>query len=1334
MANRQERYAAIKAAGTPYDADIQRAAEANGVNYDFLHKQLWFESEFNPKAKSPTGPRGIGQFTTATGNAYGLVTDEDFNDPVKSIDASARHMKDILATTNGDYLKAALAYNQGGGRLGRPQLAAFDQGDTTQITPEGMLYMQNLSDVAGESPFSTLLGQRGNVTNPGITPKSDAVEFDRAMQGITADIKTVRGATPELGNMNVKGEQKDIYRQNFAEAEFDVKGAPKGWFEGTGKVVESELATGTLGQLFRNVKMSTFDPMEGYDAPDTSAWGEAEFKQMRDAGVSPQFYPFIFDNTRGNKNRIGDAIVLAKQNMAYQKQSLAQSTSAQVVGGFVGAGVDPFTYMPIPGATGATLFSKTVAGASGAGIAAMASEGLREASTGIEAHYGTALVGGALIGGGLTALTSAMSKAAPGVAPRLDMWDGDLEAILARHGEAALPNDFHAAAMRLEARETARQGNFEDPSRMHWQPHEQVEEFAGVRFTRVPGEEGAVRLQDGSVLSAGNPLNPLTIEAFQGAERAAQGLSMGGFTEIGYTLTRSANEEVRGIGAQLFRSTTGMESGSHGKFGATASDIVERQMAQDHVSYNNIVSNLHEAIKDPRYAAMPGGREVQMESAYRRVTEALEDRTGAKKAQLSSSERALMDSVDAHYSRKLDALQNPAQFGNHRATSVLGATRHEGAYVPNVYDDAVKNMWIQRMGGKENFQEAIIQSWLASYASRAHVKARVDRMIAESNPGVTMSPADIQRAVEDYARNKAYGISHTQDFNRSHLVDDQVNGLVGAENNNFLEGRHLFDSDMKIPLQGGAEFSVNDLRSFDLTSITPGYDRRVNGDIGIMGATGQSTEALKDRITAMGVGNENRKEYKALQDAVKLLTGRARRDPDGVMATIARSLTDMSFLAKNAYMGIQGITETAALVTKGHTAMLLKGVPFLNQMMTVGSKATPEFLADMHGLVFGRELDNLIRPKRADIVMRLRDHADASPAMAQAVGSLKWATGEMAARWPLTRFLTESSNYIADAGRQGVLKELVDMAHGTPSKMGKKLFDQTRLKSMSLTQDQYEGMLDLVRSATTVKNGKVEITDRAAFQSDPRSMDIWRLGDKIADETILRPHKLSSQDTEAYGAGVKMAMQFKNFTMRSMNARAIRAYHDHTKNGRTADSVMQAIISTGMAGAMFTAMAYVRSTGMPDKDRDAYLKQAVNPTMFAYSALSRGSHIGAPLGLANMVMAPLGLDQARMVRTSITPRPKAQKEKGAIQYGASKDDRVQDFMSGVLDQVPAASWALGAGQAVHSAVGAAATTDRAGDQAYMNSFYNGLRGVIPNDPASQYLFMKIMESEGIQAR
>jgi len=54
----------------------------------------------------------------------------------------------------------------------------------------------------------------------------------------------------------------------------------------------------------------------------------------------------------------------------------------------------------------------------------------------------------------------------------------------------------------------------------------------------------------------------------------------------------------------------------------------------------------------------------------------------------------------------------------------------------------------------------------------------------------------------------------------------------------------------------------------------------------------------------------------------------------------------MSFFAKNAYMGVQSITEVAAMVTKGHTRMLLKGVPILKDMTAWGSKIKANDLAD----------------------------------------------------------------------------------------------------------------------------------------------------------------------------------------------------------------------------------------------------------------------------------------------------------------------------------------------------------------------------------------------------
>lgn len=130
----------------PYVDAINKAAAKYGIDPAFLTKLLETESSFNPNAESPTGPRGIAQFTKQTGAKYGLVKDEDFFNPVKSINAAAAHISDLLKTNNQDYVKTALAYNQGEGTLGKPQLEAYDKNDYALISKEGQKYIQNFRD------------------------------------------------------------------------------------------------------------------------------------------------------------------------------------------------------------------------------------------------------------------------------------------------------------------------------------------------------------------------------------------------------------------------------------------------------------------------------------------------------------------------------------------------------------------------------------------------------------------------------------------------------------------------------------------------------------------------------------------------------------------------------------------------------------------------------------------------------------------------------------------------------------------------------------------------------------------------------------------------------------------------------------------------------------------------------------------------------------------------------------------------------------------------------------------------------------------------------------
>ena len=95
-----------------YDTIIEQAAKLNNLPPDLFRKQLWQESKFDPNATSKVGAKGIAQFMSKTGKAYGLVTEDDFRDPIKSINASAKYMKDLMETY-GDWNTALVAYNGG---------------------------------------------------------------------------------------------------------------------------------------------------------------------------------------------------------------------------------------------------------------------------------------------------------------------------------------------------------------------------------------------------------------------------------------------------------------------------------------------------------------------------------------------------------------------------------------------------------------------------------------------------------------------------------------------------------------------------------------------------------------------------------------------------------------------------------------------------------------------------------------------------------------------------------------------------------------------------------------------------------------------------------------------------------------------------------------------------------------------------------------------------------------------------------------------------------------------------------------------------------------------
>ncbi|QHI00739.1 protein inside capsid D [Escherichia phage vB_EcoP_PHB19] len=1303
-----------------YDGLFQKAADANGVSYDLLRKVAWTESRFQPTAKSKTGPLGMMQFTKATAKAMGLrVTDgpdDDRLNPELAINAAAKHLAGLVGKFDGDELKAALAYNQGEGRLGNPQLEAYSKGDFSSISEEGRNYLRNLLDVA-KSPMSGQLEAFG-----GITPKGKGIPADVGLAGIGHKQKATQ-ELPESTSFGVKGIEQEAPAKPFAKDFWETHGETldeynsRSTFFGFKDAAEAELSNSVAGMAFRAGRLDNgFDVFKDTITPtrwNSHIWTPEELEKIRTEVKNPAYINVV---TGGSPENLDELIKLANENFEADLRKSEAGLGAQLSAGIIGAGVDPLSYVPMVGVTGKgfKLINKAlVVGAESAALN-VASEGLRTSVAGGDADYAGAALGGFVFGAGMSAISDAVAAGLKRSKP-----------------EAEFDNEFIGPIMRMEARETARNANSADLSRINTENMKFEGEYKGVPYEELPTEKGAVVLHDGSILSASNPINPKTLKEFSEVdpEKAARGIKLAGFTEIGLKTLGSDDADIRRVAIDLVRSPTGMQSGSSGKYGSTASDIFEKLRGTDQRTYNDLYKAMSDAMKDPEFST--GGAKMSREEARytieRRVALAIEN-PELQKA-LTPNERIVMDIVKRHYDTKRELMENPAVFGNTKAVSIFPESRHKGTYVPHVYDKYAKALKIQRYGA-EGLQEGIARSWVCSYDLRPAVKARIDEALKEMH-GVEEVTHDM---VYKYAMDKAYGISHSDRFTNSSIIEENIEGLVGIENNSFLEARNLFDSDLAITMPDGEQFSVNDLRDFNMFRIMPAYDRRINGDIAIMGSTGKTTKELKDEILALkakaeGDGKKTG-EVHALMDTVKILTGRARRNQDTVWETSLRSINDLGFFAKNAYMGAQNLTEIAGMIATGNVRALGHGIPILRDTLYKSKPVSAKELKELHASLFGKEVDQLIRPQRADIVQRLREATDTGPVVANIVGTLKYSTQELAARSPWTKLLNGTTNYLLDAARQGMLGDVISATlSGKTTRWEKEGF----LRGASVTPEQMKGIKALIKEhMVRGEDGKYTVKDKHAFSMDPRAMDLWRLADKVADEAMLRPHKVSLQDSHAFGALGKMVMQFKSFTIKSLNSKFLRTFYDGYKNNRAIDAALTGIISMGLAGGYYAMAAHVKAYGMTKEKRKEYLERALDPTMIAHASLSRSSQLGAPLAMADLVGGLFGVESSKMARSTILPKDTVSERDPNKPY--TSWEVMGNMGSNILEQMPSAGFVANVGASLLNTAGVVNAPNKATEQDFMTGLMNSTKELVPNDPLTQQLVLKIYEANGVNLR
>ncbi len=111
----------IKTRLPKYLAAFKKAGKKHGIDWRILAAQAYQESHWNPKAKSPTGVRGMMMLTLATAKELGVKNRLNYR---QSIDGGAKYLKNLLKRIPKEvtnpyerYYYALAAYNVGMGHL-----------------------------------------------------------------------------------------------------------------------------------------------------------------------------------------------------------------------------------------------------------------------------------------------------------------------------------------------------------------------------------------------------------------------------------------------------------------------------------------------------------------------------------------------------------------------------------------------------------------------------------------------------------------------------------------------------------------------------------------------------------------------------------------------------------------------------------------------------------------------------------------------------------------------------------------------------------------------------------------------------------------------------------------------------------------------------------------------------------------------------------------------------------------------------------------------------------------------------------------------------------------
>lgn len=401
-------------------------------------------------------------------------------------------------------------------------------------------------------------------------------------------------------------------------------------------------------------------------------------------------------------------------------------------------------------------------------------------------------------------------------------------------------------------------------------------------------------------------------------------------------------------------------------------------------------------------------------------------------------------------------------------------------------------------------------------------------------------------------------------------------------------------------------FSMDSLRK-DLLDTTRAYFHTSTGMLATKRVYNRDYEGMKELINDLGnefnIAHSREPGSKAeivdeLNAMLNRAYGRAVSTADyGVADAVTMIGRNLTYGAYSTLMGVLNYGEVAQALRAYGLKFMIQALPGFREIYEklLNRDLSKSERDHIRNYLVGKEVSDLMNVR--EIIRTNQElYKATNPYLSTAVG-LSQVLADYSPGNLVMRYSNES---IIDAVQGCFWSELINKSHSRKKDYNGFLRD-IDLKRVDISREDYNYMLRRLKKFSSIKDGNLSIASNfAQLKDDDRFSYVFRrMTDYVCNETLQRR---GLDDLFVWQLGknspfLSMAMQFKTFAIQSYNKRFVKMMNRLEDEGGLAQ-LNNFMITSALTAATTAAQVNLRSLGMPEEEREKYVKNTLGVASF----------------------------------------------------------------------------------------------------------------------------------------